>query len=681
MKIQKSLLALMFSLFCLGVIYFLIPVFFHFGPSLLNFRDTVLRSGDAYQTILESFAIFHVFDPRSFLGPSQIFFYPDRFFYFYEGSLTTAIFYNIFYGLTHDYVFSYNILVPFLLACAGLTAYILVLQTTKNRAIALISGYIYVYNPAALQLYWNVRLLAAWGLYPLLYLGIFWIRTGHVRRGAILLGLTLFVLGCTSLQMWIFALIALVLFFSLSCIFERRHRPWLTILLSVGLSSVPLIPLIWYHHYFSILYGIHRSVNSLIINSSAIQPANIAEFFLPTCQSFFAGLFHRSLSCWSGELGWIGITIPVVLLICGARYMRTHVSDGSRRFIYLCLAEIFTLYLFALGPVATFGEKEIWMPYGALYATVPGISGLRVPPRILFIAYPMIIVGVAYALLYIWEKNRIHIAFFLLACFVVLYTAEAAFPFSGGYFSPSALSEPVWKKLAHLPPGVMINYPIDWFGGQRQPNRPDETEGHFAYLAHRHPTISGYPGVMSYSSARLLESLLSADWSKKDVVNVLTALDVSYLVIDTLHTKPVVMERMLPMVIYRDERYAIVHLDGKLSQRVASFLPRPESCVIEADMATRTNEHVSVLVRFSNTGSLSIVQKAPQQRVGYTINTPSKKLTGSTWLQLPFVVFANSTEFARAEFQFSYTDLRDFGDRLFLSVSSHDGTVVLPCFR
>ncbi len=394
-------------------------------------------------------------------------------------------------ALTGNFILAYNLVVLLTFVLCGFSAYLLARQALPAPP-SLVVGAAYAYSFYRVGEYSHIQILSAqWIPLALLALLHFWRRPRW--RTALLFAACVILQLLSSFYLGLFLLVALV-FELIFLIIADRQLPNVTFLTRLGsaalLTAVVVLPFSLPYFQVEQQFGLSRSLGDAIGGSAtirsylAVPPTSwlYGTSTLPVLQHFQTDetLFP----------GLITLALALVGIVFGWR------ERWSAFFLALAIFGV----LFSFGPtfhVRSDGWPGIPLPYGLLYAYVPGFHSIRVVGRMGVIATLGFagLAGLGAAVLTDRAPVRWQRPLGVLLS-VLIGIETLSIPTRMTPVETPDQVPPVYRWLAARPDNApaleLPTIEARWL------DRPAELErqGHEEYLSiyHWHPTPSGYSG-------------------------------------------------------------------------------------------------------------------------------------------------------------------------------------------
>lgn len=667
--------------FFVFLFYSILPIILVYSPTILNFQNKIIKSGDSIEILSKSLLFFDQFPNVIFNQPSRTFSYPDRYFYIYDSGIAIYILIKFFSLITNNYVFSYNVQIPIILGLSGLGAFLFTEQKFHNTQMAFLSGFFYSFNSISLQYYWAIEKLLAYSLIPFFFLAVsLFLKTDCKNHKFFFFStLFLFLIGFSSLQIWILSPIPFFIFF----LTEQKKIALknYTKLLLIFLSSATLLsPILLTHYLFSSRYQVFRNIEE-IVNTTDFNSFNkITELFTPYCFSYahtqnFVSKYSQQ--CLRGDLYWFGMTSLIVILI-SLLFLK------KQRNYLICSTFCF---LFSLPQFIQVLNFFIPTPTYLLYLIDPLFEGIRVPARMLFYSNFFLSVFLASSLMNISMKKYYKFIFvsFVVSFYLLEHTLSHQFI---SYKQITIFDEIVWKELSKPAYGTYLEIPLPWFGGYEQVD-PDETQEELSYIIHKKATPWNYPGFLSKSNANFLSFLLNGyekDYFYPEKIKILSEIGVRNLVIKkselTDEFRDAVNKGVLT-IKYEDNSYLIVEINA-FQDIPISFPKLSFECenLIDSSMFSHYEKRKEISITAINNTNTPLVQKQSQIQIDFEIYNLQNNITsqGNTWLELPLVVPSHSN----AEISFLVNNFTLFSNKVqikTIKIRPHKNVPTFPSLK
>src|SRR4030095_11182110 len=224
--------------------------------------------------------------------------------------------------------------------------------------------------------------------------------------------------------------------------FFRRAdaRRWLNVVLSAGIATLPVVPLLVGYHVRQTAYGFFRAYSEVISQSAGIQSV--------------AGINQRAV-LW---VGWLpntfyeqslfpGFAILALVAIGIAAAVISREHRPWRRVVLFYLAAAVVLWAFTLGPEIRWAGVRVPPGYGPywLLMHIPGVQSIRVPSRAWLPATLCLAVCAGFGAAWLAARRPTR---WVIAPIAVLIVAE-------GWFVGPAMEAPSALPL-YIPPGAQV---------------------------------------------------------------------------------------------------------------------------------------------------------------------------------------------------------------------------------
>ena len=290
-------------------------------------------------------------------------------------------------------IFAHNGAIIFSLALAGWGMALLVTYWTKNRWAGLIAGIIFAFVPARLNHWAHLHQLSIqWLPFVILTLDL-WL-TRRRRRHLLLFGLflNLQLLSTINYIPQTIILVGLSLLFTL---LSAPKRWFTTPILGGGLILLLITfllnwPIVSVYFELSELHNFERG-----LGDATIYGAALSDYLTPPPENMLYGgwltphLFNAARPLIPLFIG----VVPAILVIIGLFGLFHRQVDGRRVLILFLLCLTFVAVLLSFGAndqalgAGFSAQMRPFLLYRWLFEYVPGFSGLRVPARMVILAF------------------------------------------------------------------------------------------------------------------------------------------------------------------------------------------------------------------------------------------------------------------------------------------------------
>jgi hypothetical protein len=394
-------------------------------------------------------------------------------------------------ALTHNFVLAYNLIVLASYVLGGFGAYLL-LRHALPAGASLVGGAVYAYSFYRVGEYSHVQILSAqWIPFAILALLVLWERQRWRDAGLLTLFLVLQVLSSFYLGLFLTAAVGFVVIWLVAT--SRRRPSWTFVIRLAAAGALSLLVVLPFSiPYFQVVreLGLVRSIDDAIGGSATLQnylavPSTSVLYGSPTLPV----VAHMT----TDETLFPGI-IPIGLALIGLAFGRQR--RWSSFFLWLT---IFGL-IFSFGPryrINPANNDGIPLPYGLLYAYVPGFQSIRVVGR-LGVVTTLGIAGLAsLGAAFILKRVESRKHWFFAVPLALLVAAETlAVPTRMTPVETASSIPPVYQWLAARPDDAPA-LELPTIESRYLAVSPElERQGHEQYLSifHWHPTPSGYSG-------------------------------------------------------------------------------------------------------------------------------------------------------------------------------------------
>lgn len=485
-----------FFLYLAGAIVFTYPL-------ILDLSHTV---ADLADSLLDAWALAWV--PHQLLRDPLRLFDSNRFYpatntlAFTDPMIGLAILASPIQLLFDDPVLTLNIAMLSAIALSGLGGYLLVKDISGSVAGGAVAGAVFAFNPYRLNHLEHVQLQAA-GFIPLLYLCV----RRHLREGgtryAVGAGVFLWLVSASCAYYGVFTWMLLCIAIPYEVwrtSAHRRRRRWMGLLGALILSGAAYLPVAAAFTKLDRDYGFHRPPDRL--QRASARPGDYLRSGSHLHRS--AGLKPPSpeRTLFPGLLALALAAVAVVLL-----------NRDTGLYVLLGFAATWA----SLGPA--------YGLYRVLYAVVPGLSGLRVPPRVSIYVLFSLCVLAGWAAGFLSHKTPRKARPFFVAAMAVFPLVES---FGG----------PVPYTRAPDPPEI-----YDWLAEQADPapvvelplaeaNSGDIHRNAiyvFWSTSHFKPIANGYATLIPPVYAELVQDM--EDFPHADGVEALRRLRIRYVIL------------------------------------------------------------------------------------------------------------------------------------------------------
>ncbi len=297
--------------------------------------------------------------------------YPyDRTFVFSEPQLSSALLAWPLVLITGNDVLTYNLLLFGTFVALGVGMALIIEEWSGNLPAGVLAGILAAYTPYRFGHISHLNLLS-YGWLPLALWGLVrYGRHGRPNDGVLLaIFLALQLLASDTLAVLALGTIGLLLPFVLWRSHDRRGpRFYGTLALALGLPLLALLPLVLVRFEVQRRYGFTRDLGDIRQFSATMQTYRA----VPPFNRFWRGTLPEA---YPGPLFPGGVTVALALL--GTPFALRRWPRWGGYALALALIGI----VLSLGPEVTLGGRAIGLPYGWLYAHVPGMAAMRDPRR------------------------------------------------------------------------------------------------------------------------------------------------------------------------------------------------------------------------------------------------------------------------------------------------------------
>jgi hypothetical protein len=340
-------------------------------------------------------------------------------------------------------VLTLNVAMLFALALSGYGAYRLANWLTGSHAAGAVAGTMFAFNAYRLNHLSHVQLQNA-GFIPLLFLCISRYLEDGRARFAMGAGIFLWFVSAScayyGVFTWIFLALAIPYETWRTSAFKRPRR-LVGLAVTLVLSATAYLPLAMPYMRLQREYAFHRPIDR--VQRASARPADYLRSGSHLHQAVGLRPPSRGRTLFPGLLA-IGLSVLAILKL------------NRRTALYLFIG---TLAVWAsLGPA--------WGLYRMLHAVVPGLSGVRSPPRLMI--YVLLAVAVlasqgAAWVLSRWQGRK------LVAMAAILTVFPLAESFGGPiHYRPAPETPPVYRWLADVPgPVPIVELPLPDLRRQR----------------------------------------------------------------------------------------------------------------------------------------------------------------------------------------------------------------------
>jgi hypothetical protein len=334
---------------------------------------------------------------------------------------------------THNFV----VLLSFILSATG--AYYLIRYITQDRRAAVVGAICFGYCPYVFGHLPHIQLLMTAGIpFSLLAFHRLADRASPWRGAALGLAMGLQALACAYYSVFLVLIIGLAVFITAA---RRRlwsiHQYWLALAAGAVVAVAIVTPLFGPYAELQSEYGFSRALDD-------------SRRFSANWLSYLTSARYTSAWLNGGRTGWTDVLFPGFLsTILGVAALWTYRSATPERRDYTLLYGALSVFAFwqSFGPKAGL--------YSASYYLIPAFSFLRAPSRFgVVVALGMsVLAGITIArLLQVSRRQRLVGALLVLVAII-----HSRVPIQ---WSPNPELAPVYRELAHLPDGGLIEFPL-----------------------------------------------------------------------------------------------------------------------------------------------------------------------------------------------------------------------------
>ncbi len=351
---------------------FTLLTIFMLWPLASQVGNAVVDHGDPLYDIWSMRWVQHQLgtDPAH-LWDANILFPYDRTFVFSEPQLSTALLAWPLVLATGNDVLTYNLLLFGTFIALGVGTALLVEAWSGNLSAGALAGILAAYTPYRFGHISHLNLLS-YGWLPLaLWAIVRYGRSGRARDGALIaLFLTLQLLASDTLAALALGTVGLLLPFILWRA-RARHGPrfYGGLALALGLPLLALLPLVLVRFEVQRRYGFTRDLGDIRQFSATLDTYRA----VPPFNRFWRGTLPEA---YPGPLFPGAVTVALALL--GTPFA---LRRWPRRAGYALILALIGIVL-SLGPELALGGRTIGLPYGWLYAHLPGMAAMRDPGRL-----------------------------------------------------------------------------------------------------------------------------------------------------------------------------------------------------------------------------------------------------------------------------------------------------------
>lgn len=373
-RFGKHLLALL--------LYGVLAVVFTY-PLALNL-DRVNGSGDPAVMVWSMAWISHALttEPATLYGANILHPTPDALAHT-DLLLTSAVLAAPFFLLTGNALLGFNVVMLLTYALSGYATFLLVTRLLSGRPYAvhaaLFAGALYAFCPYRLAHVAQLNTMTTYWL-PLILLFMHrYLEDGRRPRDLVLMALFFSLNVASGLYYGIFAALMAALFFVFWSLIHReapKARDLLYGILVFGLAASLLAALLW--PYLARGADAGRAWDIANVAYYSFEPAALLA---SPPQSLLLGWTPEAFGITpeNGKPAYELMLYPglVASLLAAYAVLRRYASGTEA--LYAALGVVF--FALSWGPLASWGDSVVSLPYRLLYEFVPGFGSLRVPAR------------------------------------------------------------------------------------------------------------------------------------------------------------------------------------------------------------------------------------------------------------------------------------------------------------
>lgn len=430
---------------------------------------------------------------RNYLGGTLNFnlpfFYPEKYsLAFSDNYLLPSLLSTLVYGVTNNFVLSYNLPLVVASGLNGTSTYYLCRQMSDHRLGSVMAGAAFMLAPWFVVQQEHPQLEYAF-FFPLIMLSMQSIWRGGNVRSSVLLGLLfLGLFFCSVYYFFIAVLLFLFYGFFLQVLSSSRLSfEQLYSLIQWNIPSLVLISLAAFPYLRVAQVHGTRSIGDVSLSISALS------FIAFPKENRFWGWLSADFGNHETYFG-CGIFVLALTISAVAFSRRSDLRFHVRTLILL----FFVFFFLALGPITYRGKVSEFQPYVFLFDYMPGFSALRASGRfgIISLLSISLLGGIGWSeLSEKFLKNSPRREYVLGAFTILLIMAELnlrGFPTFSMTAKPTQAQE---KVLTSLPPRPLIALPFPRF----IKNEDDFSLKQFHYMhffrGFQFPLVNGYSGL------------------------------------------------------------------------------------------------------------------------------------------------------------------------------------------
>jgi hypothetical protein len=271
-------------------------------------------------------------------------------------------------------ILAYNVLQLLTLPLNGLAVFALVRELTGSSLGAFIGGLAFAFAPFTGEHASHIQMLMAFGM-PLALYGLHRYTRSGAKRDLVWFALGWLTVTLSNAYMLVFfpILIALwaIWFFT-----RADARRWVAIVVTGGVATLPVVPLLVGYHLRQAAYGLFRDYPEIVSQSAGIQS--------------LAGINQRAV-LW---VGWLpntfyeqslfpGFAIIALVAVAITAALMSREQRTWRRAVFFYFTAAVLLWTFTLGPEVRWAGVRVPPGYGPywLLMHIPGVQSIRVPSR------------------------------------------------------------------------------------------------------------------------------------------------------------------------------------------------------------------------------------------------------------------------------------------------------------
>jgi hypothetical protein len=456
-------------------------------------------------------------------------FYPHRWTLAYsEMNLGAGILAVPVYWVTRNPYAAHNAVLILSFVMSGVGMYLLARYLVGDIRAAMVAGIVFSFAPHLFAHLPHIQLLMT-AFLPVGLLAFHRLADAPTPASGVKLGLALAVQAILCAYYVVFLVLMVgfaVLYMAAARGYWRSLQYWRAVLIAVATASMLVIPLFVPYLALQQEAGFART-----LDASNLYSANVAAYLASaaTAHSWMLPYLQQWFGRWNEVLfpGFVTVAGSIAGMVLGWR-ARGRLRETAM--LYTALA--------VLAGWASFGPKAGL--YTALYYTVPAFSLMRAPSRfgvvVLFALSVLTAIGVARVL------SRRSAPWLAGAVLIVIAAAESYVPLTGNFFRRVPEVEGVYRILATLPDGAVLELPL--FRGSI---RFAQTRYMAASMAHWKPLVNAYSDYIPQDY--LQNAPIYEDAPTAESLQLLKQRNVRYIVIHTDHYADERREALLRRII------------------------------------------------------------------------------------------------------------------------------------